>query len=208
MLRNNFGLGIVGGYRNQYNDIELYHGQPYQLKLVNHLFRRALASVYIDGYHQGDFMLEPRDTFFLERPAYERRKFTYFHSDIIGTRTYDQDDNCEDGNCNCCKGIVEVNFVPEKLVKINTKGCPGLKSKSHLRSMRNYSIYDTDIGGTRLSDYSNQVFRPANPVWDDDKAENIYVRLVPRLEDNPPRTYRSSRPFKRLTHQCSWRFEY
>ena len=82
MKKGDFELCIVNGLETPgTNEVEMRHGQVYQLALSNHGLRRAEASVAIDGKKLGAWRLSAGQTIVLERPVDQEGRFTFFRLD-------------------------------------------------------------------------------------------------------------------------------
>ena len=82
MRAGDFELCIVNGLELRgSSEVQLRHGQTYQLALTNHGALRCDVFLEIDGKDMGAWRIPAAETIFLERPLRQEGRFTFFRLD-------------------------------------------------------------------------------------------------------------------------------
>lgn len=81
MRLNNFSLRIIGGSEIPGGYVELEHDKTYSIQLRNDHDVDGDASISIDGNYIGTWRINSKSSVKIERPANEKRKFTFYRLD-------------------------------------------------------------------------------------------------------------------------------
>ena len=80
------GAGIIipqnSDENNSTENVALPHGSQYRIQLTNGFMVRCSASLTIDGFWVGDWILTPGQTAAFERPVWAEGKFSFFQSNL------------------------------------------------------------------------------------------------------------------------------
>jgi len=168
MKLGNYELSILDNIANAAGQVEMRHGQTYELVLRNNGHEKCEAKVTIDGEHVGTWILRPRQRAALQRPANVERLFTAYFE---GTHEADAInlDASDDRT-----GLITCVFTPERQQRTTmyakVGSCCG-------QSMGPSSA--SPVVGTGLSGHSDQKFQTVQGLdLDRGKAVTIHLRLV------------------------------
>jgi len=213
MFLNNFSVRVSEGTELAGGYVELDHDTQYSLILKNNYHgRRCDAEVTIDGKHIGTWRIEARGGMWIERPAHDTGRLTFYKSGSKDARKAGLDEVEVDK-----LGLIEVVFTPEiawTYVAYNTslgenvepstsppyQGVSYDDNSSTAGPLRpeqviaSYTVSNStrkgslSSGGTGLSGKSNQNFSNAQSIQYDYSAQTtINLRLVTRSHGDEPR---------------------
>jgi len=153
--------GVQDGYQDGY--VELAHNTQYQLYLTNSNRSRCDVAVHIDGKHVGTWRIDACKHIFIERPANDTGKFTFYR---YGTA----EANVAGLKKNELLGLVTAIFKPEKVDELIS---------SSDTEISDFAFTTKCAGGTGLSGESKQKFKGVEALdYDLDKQVTIHLRLI------------------------------
>lgn len=118
MRVGNFTVVVPEGRERDSGHVTIPHGTKYRIRLSNHWNNRACdAKVTIDGKYMGTFRIDATGTAILERPSHDNGEFTFYKADTAEFAAAAGGDvpTAE-------RGLLQVEFTPEKLVDRKTGG--------------------------------------------------------------------------------------
>ena len=148
-------------------EVEMRHGQVYQLALTNHGTRRCDATVQIDGKAVGNWRVPAGQLIVLERPPDQPGKFTFF---ILGT-TEAQTTGIRD---NAMLGVIEVTFTPEAQAPLFSQRAVPKGGGANFLPAPPRAL--PKVGGTGLSGKSEQQYGTAENI-EYDRGAQVAIRL-------------------------------
>lgn len=193
MRVGNFSLMIPEGKERDSGHVELPHGTPYRIKMMNHCYsKRCDALVTVDGKELSLFRINRGDSITLETyPGGDHGRFTFFQADSA-----EADAAGASGIAKDVRGLIQVTFKPEKEIpkqvqRVNSirrsAGGPCGQSVGGTvpdwggEPMRLCSAapQNTSAGVTGLTGHSSQTFHEvANLNYDPAEEVTISIRLV------------------------------
>lgn len=207
MYLNRFSVKI-NGKKEESGYVEMKHGESYTIVLKNDNSEKCDALVEIDGKDIGTFRVNPHSNMYLERPANEAKKFTFYQlgteeADVSGLNKVEKNE----------MGLIKVTFKPaikkyrENIYTVKYSDTwdsstynanptwtmmttsasysnPNLKTKT--RNLYRCSVDSSTLpnaGGTGLSGHSDQEFITVQDLeYDEERITTIHLRLIPEKE--------------------------
>lgn len=147
----------ITGKEDQDGYVRLFHGSVYSLSMYNnHYSRRCQAKLLIDGKEIGTFVINPRQSIYLEGPPRSGKRFTLYKYGTLEAKKAQLEDSDN-------LGLVQVLFTLEADSTAYISRSAGLKG-----------------GGTGLSGYSSQCFEEVDDFnLDHSTSTMIALRLMP-----------------------------
>jgi hypothetical protein len=186
---NEFGLNIVSdtaSVRAENINGAQYFFLPnhteYSIVLTNSRPMPADAKIKIDGVSIGEWRLKPYDTFKIERPAEQSRKFTFIADHDFDARRAGVSAN------DSKNGLISVTFKPQKQIDYikpqpYVESAQTMKLASNSQSMmRPQLMKSIQNGVTLLGQVSDQKFGQTPMIPEDMIDRKKITKIVVRLE--------------------------
>ena len=192
MKLQGYSVSILGGSSETSEGyVSLRDGQHFKIDLYNDTDERCLASVMVNGKHQGDLVLESRTRYNpLERGTKDTGKFTFYklgtsNAELAGLPDSSQQDT----------GLIQVTFKPElrRAPRLPDYGRPmssrgdytlgGFRggddgmSRGALRGGGGGATRSYSAGGVGLSGRSEQRFGTTSFTEDPDSSKYVTISL-------------------------------